>query len=253
VLLAVVHVIVDHASHALPVVPVKPEVVQSLPPVTIGHIAEGPNPWIAFYVAIGVSGLAVIVAVVTLIMVCRQIKIANRQLRVAYKELKAVNSDFRLAQRQFNAVTRRPKISVTLSLEKPVLNDFSFVAARFAVSNDGDRLAGDVRLELLVLEDSFLGMQGNDFGVSSESMLVNGIPYRVFGMQLAGPLYPNNVFKDYNFPTMRIKGTTSELLFRVYDESYAYPVQGYGVINFTNTQAVPLVTYPYGVEPARLA
>src|ERR1700734_2863158 len=123
--LAVIHLIIDRASHALPVVPAKPEVIQSLPPGTIGHIAEGPNPWLAFTIAITVSALAVIIASITLRKVNQQIDIANNQLGVANAELRAVKDDFALAQRQFDLaqqqfreVTRRPQLDMIVELAK---------------------------------------------------------------------------------------------------------------------------------------
>lgn len=140
-MLALVHVIVDQAKHALPVVQVRPEVIKSLPPVTIGHVAEGPNPWEAFYVGIGVTAASVIIALGAFVVACitltrvnrqierankqivladkqiglsdkqialanSQIEIANQQLDIAKDELTAVKNDFELTRMQFKEVTR---------------------------------------------------------------------------------------------------------------------------------------------------
>lgn len=238
-----------------------PEVIQSPPPMTIEHIIEGPNPWFAFDAAIGVSGLgvavaivAVTVAVITLIMVCKQIKIANRQLRVAHEELKAVKSDFRLAQqefdlaqKQFKEVTRRPQINVSLSLRRPQRTDFHWFKAQFAISNSGDMLAKDIMFELLVLEEDYQEAHGAA-NVTNDLTLLNGIPYRAINLAYGRPLYPNDVFKEVDLPSVLMKVGKSELLFRVYDERFAYPTDGYGKLEFKNQGTEPMVTVGYGGE-----
>jgi hypothetical protein len=81
-----------------------PEVIQSKPPVTIQHIAEGPNPWWAFWGTVGLAGAALTVALITLWQVCRQIVLARFQIRIAVHQLK-------LAYRELHAVREHLKIA----------------------------------------------------------------------------------------------------------------------------------------------
>jgi hypothetical protein len=139
---------------------VQPEVIQSLPPITIDKISDGPDPWIAFTVAIGVSVAAVVIASITLRKVNEQIGIANQQLGVASEKLAAVRNDFDLAQPALTEVTRRPKISVSLNVDRYVdkyaADTTPWFVSTMSVSNGGERLAQKVMLELLVPEGNYL-------------------------------------------------------------------------------------------------
>ena len=77
-------------------------------PVTIRHVMEGPDPWLAFFGTVALALAAVVIALITLSRVNRQIVIANRQLSIAAEELAAVKADFDLAQKQFEEFGRAP-------------------------------------------------------------------------------------------------------------------------------------------------
>lgn len=231
-LAAISHVVIENARHVLPVRVVRPKVIQSLPPVTIGHVAEGPNLWFAFAAAIGVSVVAVIIASITLRKVNSQIEIANRQLGVAKDELKAVKDDFALAKQQFDLaeqqfreVTRRPQLDITV--EQAKAQDI-VASSRFSptiwLRNSGERNSESLLFELLVPID--------DFDSVNQGVQRQGIArvddqhrYMSLGMEWPATLYPNHTAISMAFPVVSVKDAVeaSELLIRVYDREFAYP------------------------------
>lgn len=183
-----------------------PEVIQSLPPVTIGHVAEGPNPWIAFSVAIGVSAVAVIIALITLRKVNRQIEIANKQLRLGNEELDAVKGDFALAQRQFDLaqrqfreVTRRPSLDITISLAKAKdIVAGSRFSPTMTVRNSGERVSENLLFELLIPIDDFESVNQGVYrqGIAEAD---DGGRYMSLTMASPEPLYPNRTARTASF------------------------------------------------------
>lgn len=222
-----------------------PEVIQSLPPVTISHISEGPNPWLAFIGPAAISTVAVLIAVVTLIMVCRQIAIANRQLRVAYKELRAVNSDFRLAQKQFREITRRPRLDLVIELHKssPEIVASSVFVAQLSVRNRGEKLSSHLRCEILVPVEDF---QASGGGLTQKVAAVDDIArYMSLGLDWKIILYPDRTTSVLIFSPIAVKDNveTCELLFRLYDANFAYPPEDYGKVMFSRYGALQRAEY----------
>jgi hypothetical protein len=239
-----------------------PEVIQSLPPVTIRHVMEGPDPWTAFFGTVAVALAAVIIALITLRQVYRQIAIANEQIAlanqqieladeqiaIAQEELAAVKADFDLAQKQFKEVTRRPRVTISAYLGKPVANDFSWFEAHLSVANDGDKVANAIMLEILV-ETQYVLNTMLGVGFTRTTTLLNGIEHAVWDFRVKEPLYPNGVFVEVAFPGIGLTIATCPILFRAYDENFAYPPDRYGTIEFHKSGPTLTVTNSTGDHP----
>jgi hypothetical protein len=201
-------------------------------------VTKMPGPDAYAVASVDIALIALGVAVVTLLAVLKQISIAT-------EELKAVKDDFALAQRQFKEVTRRPKLTVGVELLKPETN-YDFFRARFVLTNRGDKMSRSLMAELWVEEKHFaalgVGHQPDRRFVQriSEDSDIN---YMVFGLTIELPLYPNGVALPVSFSNMTVRHgvETSKLFFRVYDENFAYPEEGYGSVEFFQSKPTPMV------------
>jgi hypothetical protein len=220
-----------------------PEVIQSLPPVTIQHIMEGPNPWFAFLGTVAISFIALVVGLITLSRVNRQIKIANRQLGLAEMQLGLANDQIAIAREELSAV--RDDLSIAtemraLALRTPdlILNWELGVESNqksdagvwgreayltFGISNKGTKIAKGVNAEILFSGEGVFAPE------DSETRIVNGANYIVYRLSKDEVKIPqdnwfaNTIKVDFVSRYPRIG-----FLWRVFDDEYAYPAKEWG-------------------------
>jgi hypothetical protein len=221
----------------------RPEVIQSLPPVTIRHVMEGPNPWTAFWGPLVVAVAGLVVGVITLTQVLRQICLATKQLRIAARELVAVKADFKLAQRQFtlsqqqfNAVMKSPDIAVTVSLGPEAAQVLggpggatyreSFIVVE--VHNKGSKVAKDLIVDVFFPTEAYfvhaqLAQGGfQRFSIEGEARE----RWRAFGPQRLHAHTRTTVSGRFTFKP-ELKSMT--VLWHADDDEFSYPEEGYGM------------------------
>ena len=227
------------------------EVIQSLPPVTIRHIVEGPDPWIAFTVAIAVSIVAVIIAAITLRKVNEQIGIANRQLRLADKqitlateqlmlatdqlavareELAAVKDDLAIATEMKRVALRAPQLTLNWQylseanqLFEGTKHYYREVLIAIGIPNSGTKAAREVRTEVLFPVAMLFEPR------EAAHRVVNGETY----IRYDAAEQPFTVAIGNHFArTFRLMArphlTELPFLWRIYDDEYAYPTSEWG-------------------------
>jgi hypothetical protein len=189
-------------------------------------------------VTLTIARWALGVGVVTLIAV-------GCQIWIAASEFGTVRRDFALAQAQFKEFSRRPQLSVSIKLEH-VLNDPG-ILARVMLQNTGDRLSRDVRVDILIEAQHIAAVTGVMLsGMTRNAIELAGTSYHVLGYkfgagQFDNLLYPNGVIYELVFPTFTLKPDVAKttLLFRAYDNNFAYPASGYGDITFYEGDGAP--------------
>ena len=228
-----------------------PEVIQSLPPVTIRHIMEGPNPWLAFLGTVAISFIALVVALITLSRVNRQIKIANKQidlanrqitlsteqlllatdqLGVAREELRLVTEDLALAT-EMNALARRAPqltlkwryLSESNQLFEGTRHYYREVLIAIGIPNSGTKVARDVTAELLFPITTLF--ESPDV----KRRVVGGETY----IRYDAAEEPLRIAVDNHFERtfrLRVRPGLTKLTFlwRIYDDEYAYPTSEWG-------------------------
>lgn len=227
-----------------------PEVIQSLPPVTIRHIMEGPNPWFAFLGTVAISFIALVVALITLSRVNRQIKIANKQidlanrqitlsteqlllatdqLGVAREELRLVTEDLAVAMEMKALSQRTPKLTLNWQM-LVAANEFignppvkcHVLILRLTIPNTGSKMAKEVTAKLLFPRDCFLDS-------NHEQDTINGITYLVFDISDAPfTVAINNHFRRDLRLVLRASVTALPFLWRIFDDEYFYPLDDWG-------------------------
>jgi hypothetical protein len=109
-----------------------------------------------------VAIVGAVAALITLVLVQRQIDIARRQLVLARREIKLVSSDLaysrdqsEFTRKQLIELTRRPMLSVSFPDGEsvkilPSVRGRLMFSADLIVRNEGDRTARDAYIELLI-------------------------------------------------------------------------------------------------------
>jgi hypothetical protein len=220
----------------------QPEVIQSLPPITIRHVMEGPNPWTAFWGPLVVAVAGLIVGVITLTQVLRQIRLATKQLRIAAKELVAVKADFKLAQRQFdlsqqqfNAVMKSPDVVVTTSVGAesaqviggPGGATYRATFIQVEIHNKGSKVAKDLIVDVFVpTEAHFVHARLAQGGF--QRFDIEGEAYerwRAFGPQRLHAHTRTTVSGRFMFkPELK----SMKVFWHADDDEFSYPAEGYG-------------------------
>ncbi|HXB83879.1 MAG TPA: hypothetical protein VNU22_11075 [Candidatus Acidoferrum sp.] len=198
--------------------------------------------------ALTIARWALYVAVFTLLAVFAQICIAVSELKTVKRDFALAQVEFDLAQKQFKELTRSPNVKVGVGLQKPVPDSPTSFQACFNLTNYGDKLSKDIMVELLVEAKDYENVDSQSLVMGSfrqTAIGLAGVAYAVFSVRIDEPLYPNGVILGFSFPRMTMHGhvETSRLLFRVYDEDFAYPARGYGSVRFFESNPTPTVTY----------
>jgi hypothetical protein len=211
-----------------------PEVIQSLPPVTIRHVMEGPNPWGAFTASLVLAAAGITVGLWTLRKVYDQIGIATKQLRLAEEELAAVKADFELATRMYEQSTKRPDLHLTISLTNEAMDTFEHslrrvVSLDIRLTNQGHKVAHNVLVEGYLPDTAFFSHPSLNLAWPRDSMeTIEGTVYRrvTWGEgRLRVPIrgtthWEWSISLAPDVPSVRI-------LYRIYDDEYSYP-DGWG-------------------------
>lgn len=124
-----------------------------------------------------------------------------------------------------------------------MVNIGSRFSAFFNLSNNGDKLSNSILLEVLIEAAHVDTAYTPLVGVSQSAIAVNKVTYLVLSYRLPLPLYPNGVISAFCFPTMSMRAEVqrSVILFRAYDENFAYPGDGYGSVEFVRDKPTGMV------------
>jgi hypothetical protein len=184
-----------------------------------------------------VAMVGAVAAIVTLVLVRRQIDIARRQLILAHREIKLVRSDLeysreqsRLTSAQLAELSRRPKLTTLFAdgtnvwVLPPIRGGYQ-LGVNLMVRNDGERTSRDAYLEVLVpwhvTQHDFSDSQIAD---SAMTEVVDGVPHRIFKAQIDEPIY-RDVGRGVTPMTSTLipDPTDFALLWRLRDDYGAYP------------------------------
>ena len=194
-----------------------------------------------------VALLALIVAVITLIRVNRQIVIATEELQAVKDDFKLSQDQFDLAQKQYRELSRRPRLAVGAYIAKPA--DIAPTTNRFTVGiyfrNHGDKIARNIRIEICIDKQHFNAFE-SAASMPTREAKHGGIDYKVFTADFGSGFacYPDDVPHDTMLVPMSMLPSNvvaaSFLLFRIYDDNFAYPPTGYGKVEYRYDTATPL-------------
>jgi hypothetical protein len=184
---------------------------------------------------IGVVGA--VAALVTLVLVQRQIDIAQDQVGIALREIKLVEEDLAYSREQSEftraqvaELTRRPRLTVAFTdgdHRKDVARTRGrhMFSADLLVRNTGDRTVRDAYIEALI-PWSVLDHQYSDVQIlrHADTELLDGIAHRRFGKQITEPIYrdlgrPVSVFSE----SLAMDPESFSLRWRLRDDYGVYP------------------------------
>jgi len=145
----------------------------------------------------GVGGWTLLVTVATLVLMYRQIELANEQIRLANEQTRLAQEQTRLAQRQAAIIAkqevllaRRAELAVRVG-DKAVASDR--VSVQIVMRNEGRKTADKYQFEVFVPESAspeFSSFKNSNLEPGVGTVAVDGVQYkRVFGFSYA-PLYP---------------------------------------------------------------
>lgn len=218
-----------------------PVIVRSMPPVTIGHVSEGPDSWLALRLTVGVAAAGIAIGVWTLWKVYDQIRIANKQLTIANEELAAVKGDFKLsqqqfelAQRQFNAVMQGPAVTVTISLGAESAQLFGGQGGALyrepyidvEVANRGTRVSKDVIVDVFIPSDAFF--TDKRLAQASNPVQIEGHAYERWRALGPARLHRSTSTRQRRSLMFKSQLKTITVLWHADDDEYSYPPKGYG-------------------------
>jgi hypothetical protein len=169
-------------------------------------------------------------AVITFIAVGVQIGIATRQLNLAEKELVAVKEDLNTALEMKRLAERAPilDLSIQVTLNYTRVNNYQQLAqlVQFGllVKNSGNRVAKNVLIQIYIPSEAILNP------ASSPHRSQRPVGEKIYSVyefgksELRIPI--DDFFRDELPLYLKPDLPSIELLWRIYDDDFAYPTEG---------------------------
>lgn len=182
-----------------------PVVVQSLPPVTFQHIIEGPSPWVAFSASMVVAIFAIIIAVITMVKVNKQTRIAARAPDLRIKFSRGVKF-----------------------LKSSNVGECCEVRLWIEIINEGSKVAKNVSLEILIRDDLFvdlllLASRERREWKDTETYRVWTLNSKNVRIPIGNRYYDHLIIGDFR-PSI----SSTQFRWRIFDDDFAYPDKEWG-------------------------